>query len=57
MFGMVVLFGLFHGLILTPIMLSLIGPTNRVELKSRSAGEEHVAHDNNGMVEVDLEEK
>ena len=26
MFGMVVLFGLFHGLIFLPVMLSLIGP-------------------------------
>lgn len=31
MFGMVVLFGLFHGVIFLPVILSLLGPPNEEE--------------------------
>ena len=33
MFALVLLFGLFHGLIFLPVLLSLIGPQNGVNAK------------------------
>ena len=40
MFGMVVMFGLFHGLIFLPVLLSLIGPSSP-PLSSISKPESH----------------
>ena len=37
MFGMVVAFGLFHGLLFLPVILSLIGPSSNTESAQESA--------------------
>ena len=54
MFGMVVLFGLTHGLILVPILLSLIGPTNYHEAsQAEVAAKIDLGWDNQAVVGVE----
>lgn len=56
MFGMVVLFGLFHGLIFLPVMLSLIGPESTPQdLMIRSIAKEEEIHDNQEAKHLSIE--
>ena len=42
MFALVLLFGLFHGLIFLPVLLSLIGPQNGENTKQMKGDVQHV---------------
>ena len=44
MFGMVVLFGLYHGLIFLPVLLSLIGPPGPPEPPGPPPKHEHAQY-------------
>ena len=55
MFGMVVLFGLFHGLIFLPVMLSLIGPQSQAENFSKSIAKEEDTLDNQEAKHLSIE--
>ena len=57
MFGMVVLFGLFHGLIFLPVMLSLIGPQSQtsIDLSSRNIAKEEDTFDNQEAKHLSIE--
>ena len=55
MFALVLLFGLFHGLIFLPVLLSLIGPQNGENAKQMKRDARHVEdgisrpYNNNGF--------
>ena len=55
MFALVLLFGLFHGLIFLPVLLSLIGPQNGENTKQMKEDVQHVEdgisrpYNNNGV--------
>ena len=55
MFALVLLFGLFHGLIFLPVLLSLIGPQNGENAKQMKGGVRNVedgisrSYHNNGF--------
>ena len=55
MFGMVVLFGLFHGLIFLPVMLSLIGPQSQSDGPSKSIANDEDTLDNQEAKHLSIE--
>ena len=52
MFAMVVLFGLFHGLIFVPVLLSIVGPTPTHDQDEKKAGNKYEL-EKNGRTNVE----
>ena len=53
-FVLTVVFGLFHGLVLLPVLLSLVGP--EMELATEEGGESRSESESSGVSDVSVEE-